>query len=491
MAVDYDVVIIGGSPAGRYAAVAAKQLRATVALVEPPKEQEITSARSPLLDQLAPHALTQLGRTQQLNDAAQFGIHSSHADAVPSYGNSVLWAAMQWAKTLVSNLEDQNSPTVLASLGVDVIVDNGQFHSVPHLAFAVDGRRLRARAYVIATGSRPAIPDIEGLQTTGYLTATDIWQPLTSQKPPTSWVILGGDPSGIQFAQALTRLGLKVTLVVRRSHILAKEDPEVAQLLQATLEAEGVRVLTETPVTQVKRIDDKKWVQAGKEAIETDEILLCAGQQPNVEALNLEAVGVKSNRRRLLLNEKLQTTNPRIYACGDVIGGYQFANIANYEAKIALKNALFFPVFKVDYRSIPWAIFSAPQLARVGLTEAQAKRRYGNDVLVVRQYFKTVAAAQLSGETTGVCKLIVLGNGEILGASVVGPQAGELINVIALAINQRLKMGAIATLAPVYPSMSEILDQLAAAWTKASLNSNTSLQNFLEGFFNFRRSWSS
>ncbi len=493
MAVEYDIVIIGGSSAGRYAAVAATELRATVALVEPPQGQGATTTRSPLLDQLTPHALTQLGRVvQQLSNADQFGIHCSHAGAEQNCGGSVLWAeAMQWAEGVVSNLEDQNSPAVLASLGVDVIVGSGQFERQPHLAFTVNGRRLRARAYLIATGSRPAIPEIDGLQTSGYLTAPEVWQPLTSQKPPTRWVILGGDPSGIQLAQTLTRLGFNVTLVVRRSHILAQEDPEVAQLVQASLEAEGVRVLTETAVTQVKLIQDKKWIQAGDEAIETDEILLSAGQQPNVEALNLEAVGVKWHRRRLLLNEKLQTTNPRIYACGDAIGGYQFANIANYEARIALKNALFFPVFKVDYRSIPWAIFSDPQMARVGLTEAQARRRYSHDILVLRQYFKSVAAAQLSEQTTGICKLIVLRNGEILGASLVGPQAGELINAIALAIGQRLKIDAIATLAPVYPSMSEILDQIAAVGRKANLTSNTRLQNFVEGFFNFRRSWSS
>lgn len=489
MAVDYDIVIIGGSPAGRYAAVAATQLRATVALVEPPKGQGATIARSALLNQLTPHATTQVGQlAQHLGNANQFGIHFSHADTAENCAISVRWAeAMQWTEGVVSNLEEQNSPVVLASLGVDVIVGSGQFERQPHLAFVVNGRRLRARAYLIATGSRPAIPDIEGLQTTGYVTAPEIWQPLT-QKPPNNWVIIGGDPTGCQVAQTLTRLGLNVTLVVRSSHILAKEDPEVAQLVQATLEAEGVRVLTETPVTLVKRIQDKKWVQAGNEAIETDEILLAAGIQPNLESLNLEEVGVKGHRRRLLLNEKLQTTNPRIYACGDVIGGYQFANIANYEARIALKNALFFPVFKVDYRSIPWALFSDPQFARVGLTEAQARRRYTHDVVVLRQYFKTVAAAQLSGETTGVCKLIVLRNGKILGASLVGSQAGELINLIALAINQKLKINAIATLAPVYPSMSEIFEQLAVAWTNASLTNNSQLQ-FLEGFFNLCRSW--
>ncbi len=483
MAVDYDVVIIGGSSAGRYAAIAATQLGATVALVEQGLGQGATIA--------SPHALSQIGQHfLSLSDAGQFGFHSLDAGGVENCLGSVQWVeAMRWAKGVFSNLEEQHSPAVLASLGVDVIVGNGQFHSSPHLAFAVNSRFLSARAYLIATSSRPAIPNIEGLQTTGYLTAAEVLQQLNSQKPPTNWVIIGSDPSGCQLAQTLTRLGLKVTLVVRRSHILPKEDPEVAQLVQAILETEGVRILTETPVIQVKRIQDKKWVQAGDAAIETDEILLAAGQVSNVESLNLEVVGVKSNRLGLKLNEKLQTTNPRIYACGDVIGGYQFANIANYEARIALKNALFFPVFKVDYRSIPWAIFSDPVLARVGLTEAQARRRYSHDqVLVLRQYFKTLAAAQLRDETTGVCKLIVLRNGEILGASLVGPQAGELIHVIALAIAQRLKVGTLAQLAPIYPTMSEILEQTAAAWNQQRLTSNTRLQNLLESFFILRRS---
>lgn len=487
MAVDYDVVIIGGSPTGRYAAAAAARLGATVALVEPES--------SLVFDQLTPNALTELGRVaQQVMEATQFGVHvrrgiSDSGDGSTADNCAVQWAeAMQWAEAVAANLEDQNSLAVLASLGVDVISGIGQFEKRPH-AFTANGRSLRGRTYLIASGSRPAIPNIEGLQTTGYLTVPELWQSLTYQTP-NSLVIVGGDPAACQLAQPLARLGLKVTLVVRRSHILAKEDPEVAQLVQAILEAEGVRVLTEAPVTQVKQIQDKKWIQAGNEAIETDAILLSAGQVPNVEALNLAAVGVRYNRYRLHLNEKLQTTNPRIYACGDVIGGYQFANIARYEARIALKNALFFPTSRVNYRGIPWAIFSDPQLARVGLTEAQARSLYGADVLVLRQYFKTVAAAQLSGETTGFCKLVVLRNGEILGASLVGPQAGELINVIALAINQRLKVDAIVNLAPVIPAMSEIFDQIAATWSKARLASNTRWQNFLEGFFNLRRSWS-
>ncbi len=503
MAVEYDVVIIGGSLAGRYAAVFAAQLRATVALVEPvptevqgsrqhPAESKRVGENSPFASHLLPHTLAHIGQlTQQLTNANQFGIHFVSADITKNCQVSLHFAeGIKWAEGVVSNLEDQTSPAVLASLGIDFIQGTGQFVSQPRLAFAVNQRQLSARSYLIATNSRPAIPEIEGLQAAGYITASEVWQSLTSPVPPKRWVILGGDPTGCQLAQTLARLGLDVTLVVKRPHILAKEDPEIAQLVQAILEAEGVRVLTSTIVTQIKRIEDKKWIQAGNEAIESDEILLCAGQQPDVEGLNLEAVGVKLQRHhRLQLNEKLQTTNRRIYACGDAIGGYQFANIANYEARIALKNALFFPVLKVDYHSIPWIIFSDPPLARVGLTEAQARRSYGRDVLVLRHNFKTVAAAQLRDEITGVCKLIVRRNGKILGAAVVGSEAGELINPIALAIAQQLKVDAIASLAPVYPSSSEILQQIAAKYYRARLNSNPTLQNILEGFFNLRRSY--
>ena len=312
MAVDYDVVIIGGSPTGRYAALVAKQLQATVALVEPPKGQG-ASTESALFDLLTPHALTRLTQlTQQLSDADRFDIHSPDANAAQNWGKSVLWAeAMQWAEGVVSNLEEQNSPSVLATLGVDVIIGTGQFENKPHLAFTVNNRRLRARSYLIAAGSCPAIPEIDELQNTGYLTVPEVWQPLTSPNPPKRWAIVGDDPNGCQLAQTLTRLGLKVTLVVKRSHILPAEDLEIAQLVQATLEAEGVRVLTKAPVIQVKQIQNTKWIQAGNEAIETDEILLCTGRAPNVASLNLEAVGVKYNRHRLKVNEKLQTTKVR------------------------------------------------------------------------------------------------------------------------------------------------------------------------------------
>ncbi|MBG1244121.1 dihydrolipoyl dehydrogenase family protein [Nostoc sp. NZL] len=482
MTVDYDVVIIGGSLAGYYAALAATQLRATVALVEPKVDYGFTHH----------HALTEIGKlAQKLNDAASFGIHATHTGTSEECHISMAWQeAMLYSQCVASNLKEQHSPTILAALGVDIIVGSGQFQSSSQLTFAVNNRLLRARTYLLASGSCPEIPEIEGLQSTGYLTLSNIWQSLQRGTLAKNWVIIGGIPQSIEIAQTLARFGCSVTLVVKHPYLLPNIDPEIAIFLQAQLEVEGVRVLTERPVTQVRLIEDKKWVQAGDKAIETDEILVVTGQQPNIESLNLATVGVKWHRRSLVVNDKLQTTNQRIYACGDVIGGYDFANIANYEAKIALNNALFFPRLRVDYRSIPWAMFSVPMLAQVGLTEVQAKRLFSRDeVLVFRQYFKTVAAAQIRDETTGMCKLIVLRNGEILGASILGAEAGELINLIALAMSQKIKVKDLANLSPVYPSFSEILEQTAREWSKQKLNSNIALQEFLEGFFHFRRNW--
>lgn len=480
MTIDYDVVIIGGSLAGRYAALTATELKAKVALVEP----EANASYG-----LYHHAFGEIANIfQQLGHAALFGIHTDSTNTQEKSQIDVKWQpAMQYAHGVNSNFLEQQSLAILAAQGVDVIIGRGQFQSSPNLAFTVGDRLLLARTYLLATGSDPAIPEIEGLQKTGFLTLSQIWQSLSSPKPPKNLVILGGVPQSIEATQTLAQLGCSVTLIVYRPHILSYYvDLEIIQLLYSQLEAEGVRVITETPVTQVMRIDDKKWLQVGDKAIETDEILVATAQQPQIESLNLADSGVKWYRNRLQVNDKLQTTNHRIYACGDVIGGYDCPNIANYEARIALRNALFLPTGKVNYQCVPWAIFTQPMLAQVGLTEAQAKRRYIHDeVVVLRQYFKILAAAQLQDQTTGICKLIVLRNGEILGASILGTQAGELINIIALAIAQKIKVNHLASLSPVYPSYSEILEQTALQWRQLS---NARL-DFLESFFLFRRNW--
>ncbi len=505
MSVDYDLVIIGSSPAGVYAAVKATEWKARVALVE-----ENPSDRNWLGSALKySQMLNQLGHTiQQLRQAGQFGVHCHSFLPATEELTSItipvndcqprvnLDEAIEWATSAIANYEELYSPAVLASLGIDWIAGSGQFVPKPHLAFEVKNRRLRSRAYLIATGTKPALPDIEGLQTTGYLTPETIHElgkkqrsPNISTDRPPSLTIIGGAFNAIEIAQTFARLGIQVTLVVPESRILPQEDPQAAFLIQAHLEAEGVRVLTDTQVTQARQIEGKKWIQAGDLAIEADEIVLAAGEIPKIATLNLDRVGVQCHGEHLVLNEKLQTTNPWIYACGMGKNNLNLPHLADYEANIALKNALFWPVFAVNDRPIPGVILSDPPLARVGLMEDQARARYGGNIVVLCEYFKILGAAQLKGETTGFCKIIVRHNGEILGACIVGTQADELIHIFALAIQQRMKVSVIASMPCIFPTFAEILRKTAAQWHQQRFNHNRRLQDFLESLFNVRRHW--
>ena len=480
MPVEYDLIVIGGSQAGRDAAVAAAHLNARVALIESQPQMGFGAVYT--------QALTQIGRVaKQVQEAAQFGINLP-TDETPLIE---LTEAMQWSREVVSTCSEQNSPAILASLGVDVINGTGEFCRRPKLGFVVNNRLIRARGYLIATGLRSIFPEIAGLQTAGYLTP-ETWQQDFPQQfgmahckqLPHSWVVIGNGGVAIQWAQTLARLNCQVILVVSSSHILPDEDLETSALIQAQLEAEGVRILSESLVTQVRNIDGKKWVQAGNQALETDEIMLAFEQQPNLESLNLEGVGVKFNPQGVVLNQKLQTTNYRIYACG-----FNQAHLAGYEAKIAVKNILFTPVFKVDYRGMPSCVICDPQLARAGLTEAQARQRYGKDVMVARQYFKTLDKAQILGETTGFCKIVGRQNGEVLGAVIVGQEAVELIGVIAVAIRQRLKLKTIADLPHISSTLSEIIQQTALEWQRQRFRHNQKLNDFWESWFSWRRNW--
>ena len=480
--IDYDIVIIGGSIAAYKAALRATQLHAKVALI-------VSADFSDHYSSSYQYIFSEISQiNQQYYKLANLEIHEKNIHLNPEILN--LKKGLFYANAVDQNINQINSLPYLSAQGVDIIIGNGQFQSSPQLSFTVNERRLYSRTYLLANGSRPLIPNISGLDTIKYLTLANIWQSLEKTTLPENLVIIGGVPQSIEIAQILARFGCQITLIVKYSSILPNLDAEIAQLLTAQLEIDGVRVLTQTQVTQVREIDNKKWVQAGNLAIETDEIFICAGQQPNLESLNLPAVGVKWHQHRLVVNEKLQTTNHRIYACGDVLGGYDIQNIGDYEANIAINNALFFPRLKVNYESVPWGIYSQPKVAQVGLTEKQAKNQYSQkQVLIFKQYFKTATAAQIQGEITGVCKLMVLENGKILGCSILGIAAGELINLISLAISQNIKVQHLAKLSPIYPSFSEILIETAREWHRDRINKSHLFQELLLSFFNYRRDW--
>ncbi|HEY9782630.1 MAG TPA: FAD-dependent oxidoreductase, partial [Leptolyngbyaceae cyanobacterium] len=415
MAVEYDLVVIGGGSAGLLAAGVAAALKAKVALIE--------------RDRLGGDCLWYgCVPSKSLIHASRVAYDVKHADRFGIYCKDPeidFAKAIGHVQGVISTIQPHDSPERFEGLGVEVIFGSGKF--IDRKTFEVNNRQLKARAFIIATGSRPAKLPIPGLESAGYITNEEVFS-ITER--PESLAIIGGGPIGCELGQAFSRLGTKVTIIASRDRLLPKEDPEAVEVIHQQFTSEGIRFLLNTKAEKVEVVDDKKYIWAGGEKIVADEILVAAGRQPNVETLNLDAAGVKMGKKGIEVNNKLQTSNPRIYACGDVIGGYQFTHVAGYQANVALKNALFLPIFKAEDRVIPWATFTDPELARVGLTEQEARERYGNDIYIIKQEFAEVDRAQAEAATAGFAKIIVRRNGEILGAHMVGAAAGELIHEI-------------------------------------------------------------
>jgi pyruvate/2-oxoglutarate dehydrogenase complex dihydrolipoamide dehydrogenase (E3) component len=483
MPIDYDLIILGGTPTARHAAVFARSFGARVGLVEPEPYEGIWAGTERLFNQ----ALLQVGQvTQQVRRAGSFGIQVGRARGLASAeANSIKvnWEeATQWARGVVNQLNEERSPAVLSAIGIDVIWGRGSFYAKPQLNLLVNDRSLTSRAYLIAGGTYPVFPEIDGLMTAQPLTPEKVWK---LKAVPASLIALGSHPHAIELAQLINRCGGQVTIITEEATLLPQEDRAASQLIQAQLEAEGVRVMTQTPVSQVKQLGDRKWVQAGTEAIEAAEILV--GTRPHVcQELNLEAIQIQTDAH-IQVNARLQTTHPRVFACGDAIDSFPFSSVANDEARVAVRNALFLPTAAVRYQQVPWTILTDPCLSRIGLTEAQARRRYGAKVWVLQQQLQANPKAQMRGDTTGFCKMLVHCSGEILGVHWVGKDSEEVMETIALAMQNRLKMQEIAQLPTLSPTLAELLQQTAMQWQQQQLAHQPWRRDLLETWFTWRR----
>ena len=469
---DCDLVVVGASPEGIYAAITAIGLQARVAL--------ITQSDTGYLDSgiILGHCLNEWGR---LNAETQNDLQFSRS----------LAQVKSWEEGVKENSIAENSLSSAATLGVDVIVGKGEFCRSPHLAFNIGKRKLRSRFFLLATGAKHTLDrtNIDGVLESNCLVYSDLLR-LDLSKLPEKIAIVGSSPRSLELAQSLARFGKKIVLIVDRKRLLAAEDIDTARLMQSHLEAVGIEIILDSQVTQVKQLQGKKWLQAGNRAIETEEIIFCDRTIPNIEGLNLAGVEVKYNSAGIAVNNKLQTTNSQIYACGNILGGYASANIAIHEVNLALKNMLFFPLFKIDYRCVPWGILTQPNIMRVGLKETQAKQNCDRDIYIVKEYFKSTIQAQVVGKTTGWCKLLVAETGDILGCTIIGDRATELITIVALMMKYNIKFsnnlmkGMTTTEIPyMSPSFAEIFSRLAHNYYLQKLQKKPQLLKRLKIWF--------
>ena len=372
-------------------------------------------------------------------------------------------AVMRHVEEVIAAIAPHDSVERFEGLGVRVVAASASF--VGRREVAAGDLLVRARRIVIATGSSPSLPPIPGLAEVPHLTNETIFD---NRSLPEHLVIIGGGPIGIEMAQAHRLLGARVT-VLEAAKALAKDDPELAQLLLERLRADGVAIEEGARIRRVERAGGGVAViledGAGERRVEGSHLLVAAGRRANLAGLDLDKAGIRTDARgALVLDRRLRTSNRRVYAAGDAAGGPQFTHVASYHAGIVIRNALFRLPAKVDYRALPWATYTDPELAQVGLTEAEALKAHPGDVRVLRWSLVENDRAQAERETFGLIKVLARGSGKVLGASILAPQAGELIQSWGLAISGGLKLGTVAGFIAPYPTFGEASKRAAGSF---------------------------
>ena len=441
---DFDLVVIGGGAGGLVVAAGGASLGAKVALVEKHK-----MGGDCLWYGCVP--------SKSLIKSARIVHQMRHADRwaiAPAKPDVDLARVMARVAGVIRGIEPNDSPERFRSLGVDVIFGDGRFTGGD--VFEVDGRRLTARHFVIATGSRPAVPPIPGLADVPFLTNETLFA-LREDVP--HLLVIGSGPIGSEMAQAFCRLGSEVTVLDQGSGILPREDRDLADVVQQTLEREGVRYHFGAKVESVagRHGDLRATIRDHDGNVRTlagTHLLVAAGRLANVEGLGLDAAGVQVEHGRIV-NTDLATANPRISVIGDAAGGYQFTHVAEHHAGIVLRRALFRMGWTKPSPVVPWCTYTDPELARVGLSETEA-RAQGVAHHVYRFPIADVDRARAEGETEGFAKVLADPRGKLLGAGIVAPHAGELIALYALAIGQGLKAADISATIHPYPTFAMV-----------------------------------
>lgn len=457
---NYDLIIIGGGSAGLSAAAMAAALGARVALLD----REALGGECLYTGCVPSKALLHVARVAaHIRTASTLGLDAQLAPID-------LARVGDYVQRVIQTIHDETDhPDHYTRMGVDVAF--GEVYFVSGNNLIVNGQRVGARRFLIATGSHAAVPPISGLAEAGYLTNETVFG---LRELPNRLGIIGGGPVGCELGQAFARLGSRVTIVQRRDQLLPRDEPEAAAVLQERLQAEGVTVETRTTATAVTRREGAKVVSfetaGGAREVVVDEILVAVGRSPNLEGLGLDTAGVRYDvHKGIIVDKRLRTSNARIYAAGDVIGGYLFTHAAALQARTAVRNALFPGGAMLDERVMPWATFTEPEVAHVGLTEAEARRQYGRAVQVFVQPLREVDRAVIDSATEGFVKLVSTKSGRLLGAQIVGHQAGEYINELAVALQRKLRVADLAATTHVYPTLALSIQQAAGKYTIGKL----------------------
>ncbi|MDE2385376.1 MAG: FAD-dependent oxidoreductase [Alphaproteobacteria bacterium] len=437
----YDLAIIGGGSAGLSVAAAAAQFGEKVVLFEK-SEMGGDCLNSGCVPSKALIAAAKYAQAQRAG--AAFGV----AAVEPQVDYAKV---MDHVQRVIAAIAPHDSVERFEGLGVKVVQAAARFVSARRIEAA--GEVFEARKIVIATGSRAGVPPIAGLKDVPFLTNETIFK---NREKPSHLIIIGGGPIGMEMAQAHRRLGCQVT-VLEGLKALGRDDPELSATVIEALAAEGVALREGVAIESVAQAGGKIRVALkGGEVIEGSHLLVAAGRVPNLGGLNLEAAGVAYDRRGISVDASLRSPGNRaVYAAGDAAGGLQFTHVAGYHAGLIIRNALFRLPVKNRTDIIPWVTYTDPELAQVGLNEAEARKAHGTAVKVLKWPFAENDRAQAEGKTKGMVKIITGRGGVILGAAIVGPSAGELIAPFVLAVTQKLKISAFANLVLPYPTLGE------------------------------------
>ncbi|MFU1477658.1 dihydrolipoyl dehydrogenase family protein [Roseovarius sp. C7] len=451
-----DILVIGAGSGGLSVAAGAVQMGADVVLLEGHKmggdclNYGCVPSKALIASGKVAHAQAH---------AAQYGV----ADVAPKVDYA---AAKDHVQDVIAQIEPVDSQERFEGLGVKVIREYGRFLSPTEVQ--AGETVITARRIVIATGSSPLVPPIPGLDTVPYETNETLFE---LREQPEHLLIVGGGPIGLEMAQAHRRLGSKVT-VIEGAKALGKDDPELAAIVLDRLRAEGIEIAEEALAQEVRGA-------AGAIEIETKDgrifkgthLLMAVGRKSNTERLDLEAAGIETTKTGIKVDAALKTSNRRVYAIGDVAGGLQFTHVAGYHAGIIIRSALFGLPAKVRTDHIPYATYTDPELAQVGLSEAEARAAHGDALEVARFEYHHNDRAIAERKTTGLIKVMVV-KGRPVGASIAGAQAGELINLWALVIANKLKMKHVANMVAPYPTIGEINKRAAGAYFSPRLFEN-------------------